>query len=114
MVGWSTHAAFVWRWTYAQLVYSAGRYVAHWLGAAATFEHAKLVQDDIPNDINQWVQPAGALGRMRRVFDPLPMRNTWQHTLYLDLDHELWEGTHFLHRFKWDALWQRDDKEAVA
>jgi len=90
----------------------AGTWRTSW-GRLRLFEHAKLVRDDIPNDINQWVQPAGALGRMRRVFDSLPMRNTWQHALYLDLDHELWEGTHFLHRFKWDALWQRDDKEAV-
>ena len=89
-----------------------GTWRSSW-GRLRLFEHAKLVRDDIPNDTNQWVQPAGALGRMRRIFDALPMRNTWQHTLYLDLDHELWDGTHFLHRFKWDALWQRDVAETV-
>ncbi len=82
-------------------------------GLLRLFEHGKLVRDDIPNDTNQWVQPAGALGRMRRVFDPLPLRNTWQNTLYADLEHELWNGTHFLHRLKWESLWQRDAPDQV-
>ena len=85
----------------------------HRWGLLRLFELGKVVRDNIPDDINQWVQPAGALGRMRRKFDLLPLRNTWQNTLYLDFEHELWDGTHFLHRVKWEGLWQRDEPELV-
>ena len=54
-----------------------------------------------------WLQPIGALGRMREVVDRLPARNTWKNSLYADLEQQLGDGVRLLHRFKWDLLVQR-------
>jgi hypothetical protein len=72
------------------------------------FEHAKAVVDDIPDDFNSWVQPVGALGRMRRVIDVLPSQNTWQNIFYADWNLKLSQGTELFNRIKWDARWQRE------
>ena len=82
-------------------------------GRVRLYEHGALVRDNIPDDINQWVQPAGALGRMRRFADLLPARNTWKNTFYADWEHGLLQGMRFLHRFKWDVVQQRDSQRVV-
>ena len=71
------------------------------------FEFGALVKDDIPDDLEMWLQPIGALGRMREVVDRLPARNTWKNSLYADLEQQLGDGVRLLHRFKWDLLVQR-------
>jgi len=82
-------------------------------GRIRFYEHGALVRDNIPNDINQWIQPVGALGRMRRLVDRLPARNAWKNTFYADWGHGLGQGMRFLHRFKWDFVQQRDRREVV-
>ena len=83
-------------------------------GQVRVFDLGALVRDDIPDDLRQWVQPVGAIGRMRDVEDPLAARNTWKNSFYADLSHRLVEGLRMLHRFKWDVAIQRDGDEAVA
>jgi len=83
------------------------------LGKLRLFEFGGLVQDDIPDDLDQWVQPAGAMARMRAVVDRLPARNTWKNVLYADLDQRLGMGVHLLHRCKWEYLAQRDSRELL-
>ncbi|MEE3234254.1 MAG: hypothetical protein VX294_08825 [Candidatus Latescibacterota bacterium] len=82
-------------------------------GTLRVFEHAKSVKDNIPNHINRWVQPVGALGRMRGVIDELPSVDAWQNVLYADWKFQLWKGTQFFNRLKWDARWQRQSISEV-
>jgi hypothetical protein len=82
-------------------------------GRLRVYEFGEWVQDHIPDDVQQWVQPVGALGRMQDFRDPLPARNTWKNTLYLDADQRLGKGLRLFHRAKWELLSQRDPAALV-
>ena len=84
------------------------------LGHLRIFEYGALVKDDIPDPINLWFQPVGAAGRMRRLEDDLPARNTWKNELYADFAHQVGRGVRLLHRAKWLHWRQRDSAEEVA
>ena len=72
------------------------------------------MKDDIPDDVQLWVQPVGAVGRMTDMPDPLAAQNTWKNTLYADVEHELGERSLRLkHRFKWDLVSQRDSRQLL-
>ena len=84
------------------------------LGTVRVFEFGALVKDDIPDDVQLWVQPVGAVGRMTDMPDPLAAQNTWKNTLYADVEHELGERSlRFKHRFKWDLVSQRDSRQLL-
>ncbi|NKB67599.1 MAG: hypothetical protein GKR89_11090 [Candidatus Latescibacteria bacterium] len=82
-------------------------------GRLRLFDFGALVQDTIRDHLQQWAQPIGGIGRMQDVPDPLPGRDTWKNTLYLDLDQQPGEGLRLRHRFKWDLLHQRHSKAAL-
>ena len=82
-------------------------------GRLRLFEFGALVKDNIRDDLQHWVQPIGAIGRMQDLQDVLPARNTWKNTLYLDLDQRLSDGLRLQHRFKWDLLRQRDNRTTL-
>ena len=82
-------------------------------GKVRVFDFAALVEDNIADDVHFWVQPVGAIGRMRDRPDPLAARNTWKNSFYADLSHQLAAGVRMLHRLKWDLAVQRDDDELV-
>lgn len=82
-------------------------------GRVRLFAFGVLVRDEIRDEVEQWVQPIGALGRMQEVRDALPARHTWKSTLYADWDQRPAEGLRLLHRFKWEHLRQRDPGEEV-
>ena len=82
-------------------------------GRLRVFEHGALVEDDIADPVNQWVQPLGAVGRMRRIEDSLPGRDTWKNTVYADYAHQLGRGVRLLHRAKWEYWRQRGVTEEV-
>ncbi len=75
--------------------------------------YGERVQDNIPNDLSLWVQPADAQGRMRAVPDLLPAQDAWKHTLYADWDQRLGKGLRLQHRLKWDYLRQLDGGAAL-
>ena len=77
------------------------------------FEFGALIQDNIRDDLQRWVQPIGGIGRMQDLLDVLPARNTWKNTLYLDLDQHLSAGLRLQHRLKWEILRQRDARETL-
>ena len=83
-------------------------------GRVRLFDFGALVKDDIPDDVQLWRQPIGAIGRMRDVPDPLAARNSWKNTLYADADHSLGHLLRLQHRFKWDLVAQRDGKAELA
>ena len=82
-------------------------------GQLRLFDFAALVRDDIPDDLEQWVQPVGAVGRMQTVVDRLPGDNAWRNTLYADWEQALGWGLRHMHRFKWEGWWQRGDSAAL-
>ncbi|MEW6751657.1 MAG: hypothetical protein AB1505_11885 [Candidatus Latescibacterota bacterium] len=88
--------------TYTRLV---GRQGQARLGA-----YGARVQDDIPDDLEQWFQPVEAQGRMREVEDLLPGRDTWRGTLYADLEQRPTPGLRLQHRFNADGWRQREPR----
>ena len=82
-------------------------------GQLRFFDFAAHVEDDIPDDLEQWVQPVGAVGRMQTVVDRLPGNNAWRNTLYADWEQAFSWGLRHLHRFKWEGWWQRGDGAAL-
>ena len=82
-------------------------------GQLRLFAHGALARDDIPDDLVQWFQPIDARGRMLAVVDYLPARNTWENSLYADLDQHLGPGIRLQHRFKWEWLRQRDSDKSL-
>ncbi|MGY8823945.1 MAG: hypothetical protein ACKVJG_08405 [Candidatus Latescibacterota bacterium] len=82
-------------------------------GMLRLFEHGALVKDDISDPINLWVQPIGAIGRMRRIEDALPGRDAWKNVFYADFEHRIGAGVRLLHRAKWEHWHQRDAKGEV-
>ena len=77
-------------------------------GQLRLFDFAARVRDDIPDDLEQWVQPVGGLGRMQTVVDRLPGNNAWRNTLYADWEQAFGWGLRHKHRFKWEHWWQRE------
>ena len=94
---------FMWSWS---MDVAAGR--------LRFFEHGALLRDNIADPINRWEQPLGAIGRMRRIEDPLPGRDTWKNVVYADLEHQIGSGIRLLHRAKWEHWRQREGEEEVA
>lgn len=83
-------------------------------GRLRVFDFGALVQDDIRDDLQTWVQPLGAVGRMRDVRDLLAAQDTWRNTLYIDADQRLSAGLRLFHRLKWESWWQRRARLEVA
>jgi hypothetical protein len=71
------------------------------------------VHDNITDDLRQWFQPVGSLGRMRDVIDRLPQHDAWNHSLYADWDQNLGHGARMQHRVKWDWTRQFDSRNEL-
>jgi hypothetical protein len=83
-------------------------YLATWVhalgrgGRLRLAAHGARVEDDITDDLRQWVQPLDAPGRMTDQRDFLPSLDAWKNVLYADIDQRLGTGIRLFHRFKWD------------
>ncbi|MCC7264301.1 MAG: hypothetical protein IT369_17460, partial [Candidatus Latescibacteria bacterium] len=84
------------------------------LGRLQLADFAALVRDDIPDDMQQWVQPVGSLGRMREAPDELAFQHTLSNVLYADVEQMPVSGLRLFHRCKWEWLRQRDRAAALA
>lgn len=54
------------------------------VGVVRVFDHVRLVEDSIPEDLFQWIQTPGTLGGNERVVDPLVAPNTLINTAYVE------------------------------
>jgi hypothetical protein len=108
----------------ARLLSGEGRTLAYYLlgswtrplargGRVRAFAHGALVRDQIPDDLVEWVQAPGSQGRLRARPDLLPQQDAWTQTLYADLEHQLGQRLHLLHRAKWELLYQREPEAQV-
>jgi len=80
-------------------------------GRLRLFDHLSRVRDNIADPLRLWIQAPGLAGKMRDVPDLLPAQNTWTNAAYAELSHLLGPSVRFLHRLRWDLLWQLDDLE---
>ena len=76
-------------------------------GRLRIFDHVARVRDNIADPLRLWVQPAGMIGRMRDVADPLPGRNAWLQSAYADLETEHRSGIITQHRWRWTTIQQQ-------
>jgi hypothetical protein len=91
--------------------YILGTWVHHIAGGRLRlFEYAALTEDNIPDDLIEWVQPVDSQGRMREKPDELPAQNTWEHAFYADLSQRFGPGVEVQHRLKWSLYRQRDGR----
>ena len=80
------------------------------LGRLRVFDMVKLVEDTIPDDIVQWVQPAGTEANLQRVPDLLAAPNTWINSAYLGFDYTGSAKLKLVNKVKYDVWHQREDQ----
>ena len=81
------------------------------LGRFRVFDMFKSVEDDVPNDLLQWLPNANLrTGDVTSIVDPLVAPDTWINTLWLGHDYRL-GGLSTSNFMKWDYYNQRKDEE---
>ena len=80
------------------------------LGRVRLFENLRLAEDDIPDNLFQWVQPLNSRGTHQRIFDPLPARDTWINTSYLQVNYRQIPNLNVINKFKVEIYKQREDQ----
>ncbi|MCC7262830.1 MAG: hypothetical protein IT369_09945 [Candidatus Latescibacteria bacterium] len=83
------------------------------LGRVRVFDMLKKAEDDIQDDLVQWVQLPGLPGSHQNIDDPLFARDTWINTLWLGVDRQVNWGINFAHKFKLETLRQGDKAKAM-
>ena len=82
-------------------------------GRVRIFERLKLVKDNIPNPLFQWIQPADSRGLQQRVEDPLAAQDTWVNTTYMDVTQRWGRNVNAQHKIKYEFYKQRREQEGV-
>ncbi|MBT6146797.1 MAG: hypothetical protein HOH74_15270, partial [Gemmatimonadetes bacterium] len=77
-------------------------------GRLRVYEYLRLAEDDIENNLLQWVQPADSRGALQRVFDPLAAQDTWINTTYLRFDYRSLKRLNVINKIKVETFSQRD------
>ena len=80
------------------------------LGRLRVFDMVKLVEDTIPDDVVQWVQPAGTEANLQRVPDLLAAPNTWINSAYLGFDYTGSAKLKLVNKVKYDVWHQREEQ----
>jgi hypothetical protein len=92
------------------LMFSIDEDTPRW-GRFRVYEMIKSVQDDIPDDLLQWLPNANIrTGESTKVEDPLIARDTWLNTLWLGHDYS-YGGLVTTNILKYDMFHQRLNKE---
>ena len=83
------------------------------LGRVTLYNMTKLVKDNIPDDLSQWVQLRPKLGRppessgaMRPLHDPLAMQNTFANSLWVGFEHTTDAGLNSTNKMVFDLFKQ--------
>ena len=85
------------------------------LGRVRLYDMVKRAEDNIADDLIQWVvpdasagEPASSPGRLQAIPDLLAAEDTWINTAYGDWGFDAARGWSTLHRVKWETWRQRD------
>ena len=82
------------------------------LGRLRIFDMFKKAQDDIQDDLFQWVQNPGLPGAHQQIADPLFAQDTWINTFWLGLDRRTNAGINLTNKFKYETVRQRKDDQS--
>ncbi|MCC7263553.1 MAG: hypothetical protein IT369_13630, partial [Candidatus Latescibacteria bacterium] len=83
------------------------------VGRVRVFEDLHRVEDDIPENLLQWVQEANTRGTQRFIRDALPAQNTWINTTWVGWDWKRPSGLSLAHKLKWQLYRQLGSDEEV-
>ena len=81
------------------------------LGKLRVYDNFRRVQDDIKDNFIIWRIADGIAGQLYQREDPLPARNAWANTAYLQFDFKRFERLSFVNKFKYEFLKQVDYDE---
>ena len=76
-------------------------------GRVQLYNNYRRVQDDIRDDVIEWVVREGSRGDLVPYRDPLPLRDGWANTAYLGYNYQ-GDRISFKNRFKWEIFDQTD------
>lgn len=79
-------------------------------GRLQVFNNLRRVQDDIRDDMIEWVVREGSRGAFVPYTDPLPLRDAWANTFYLGYQYSN-DRLQFKNRVKWEVINQVDYDE---
>ena len=80
------------------------------VGRLRIFDMFRLVQDDIPDDLVQWVQPVGTQANLQQVPDLLAAPDTWINSAYISFDYTGRAKLKLVNKVKYDIWHQREDQ----
>lgn len=78
------------------------------LGKLRVYENFRRIEDDIKDDLLIWRIADGIAGEIVPREDPLPARDAWANTLYLQFDYKRFERLNFINKFKYEFTKQVD------
>lgn len=82
-------------------------------GRVQIFNNLRRVQDDIRDDVIEWIVREGSRGAFVPYTDPLPLRDAWANTFYLGYQYR-GNSLQFKNRVKWEVFSQVDyDKRPI-
>lgn len=76
-------------------------------GRIQIFNNLRRVQDNIRDDVIEWVVRDGSRGAFVPYTDPLPLRDGWANTVYLGYQYNS-DSFRFKNRVKWEVVNQSD------
>ncbi|MEW6754881.1 MAG: hypothetical protein AB1505_28450, partial [Candidatus Latescibacterota bacterium] len=82
------------------------------VGQVRVFDLLKSAEDDIQDDLFQWVQEAGRPGGQREIADPLFAQDTWINALWLGLERQTRWGVNLANKLKYETVRQRGNAAA--
>jgi hypothetical protein len=94
------------------LLFSLDRDYAR-LGRLRVFENVKKVNDNIPDNLIQWIQLPASRGQLLQVQDPLTAQNTWVNTTYVGFDYNRISNLNVINKLKYETYRQRDREETI-
>jgi len=83
-------------------------------GRLRFYQDLRKVEDDIADDLLQWLQPLNTRGDLYPVQDPLPAPDTWINTTWIGWEYEPAPGLRFTNRFKWQLYHQLEAGSRLA
>lgn len=80
------------------------------IGRLRVFDMVKRTEDEIVDNVVQWVQPIGSPGAMQRIEDPLAATDTWINSFFFSFDYTGMQALTFISKLKYDIWHQNKDR----
>ena len=80
------------------------------VGQLRVFDLFKTVEDEISDNLVQWVQPVGAPGTLQRIEDPVAAPDTWINSAFLGFDYTGVRNLKLVNKVKYD-IWHQRQKQ---